>query len=120
MCTADSGTVVGIDQHSSNYLSGAPRPARVVIVDSLDDFHEIIGGVGGERVPARVEAEGGAARHLQLEADVAGRGVEELGVPVSVGGHRRREGDAAAARPQRDLAEGGAVGREVARRAEAG
>ena len=88
----------------STYLDSPPAPpaARAaVLLDALDDLHEVVGGVRGQRVPARVHAERGAARHLQLEAHVAGRRVEELRVPVSVRRHRRRQRDAA--RPQGDL-----------------
>ena len=73
------------------------RLAALVLVNALDDLHEVVGGVGGEGVAARVEAEGGPTRNLQREADVARRRVEELRVPVSVRRHRRGERDAAAA-----------------------
>ena len=42
------------------------RLAALVLVNAFDDLHEVVGGVGGEGVAARVEAEGGAARNLKL------------------------------------------------------
>ena len=106
--TLKSGKLPYKNPYFFPYLQFSLSP--VFVRQSLDDLHDIVVGVGGEGVPAGVEADGRAPRHLEVKVHVSGLWLVELHVPVAVGGDHLGQ----LLRAELDLLEAGAIGRQGA------
>jgi hypothetical protein len=96
-------------RETTDQLLGASHLSMLLLVSQSGyHLHEVVVGVGGEGVPARVQPKRGAARYREVKSHIGGLFVEELDVEISKWRDRHCK-----LFSQSNLLEGGSIRREV-------